>query len=132
MHDTDIKHSPHGLENHGLYNLNDVYWNLPTPALYEQALERRAQRELSQPPGHEMDRFARHVPEKPPLIDTICPLTKLAAGETRKRATRATSSGVPQRCNRDSRRARSCQAAEAVLPQAVLIQPGEEESWPGR
>ena len=41
MHDTDIKHSPHGLENHGLYNLNDVYWNLPTPALYEQALERR-------------------------------------------------------------------------------------------
>ncbi|MEJ2317427.1 MAG: phosphoenolpyruvate carboxykinase (ATP) [Gammaproteobacteria bacterium] len=41
MHDTDIKHSPYGLENHGLYNLNDVYWNLPTPALYEQALERR-------------------------------------------------------------------------------------------
>lgn len=34
-------YSQHGLENHGLYNLNDVYWNLPTPALYEQAILRR-------------------------------------------------------------------------------------------
>ena len=40
MHDTDIKHSPYGMENHGLYNLNDIYWNLPTPALYEQAILR--------------------------------------------------------------------------------------------
>ncbi len=35
------RHSRYGLENHGLYNLNDVYWNLPTPALYEQTIYRR-------------------------------------------------------------------------------------------
>jgi phosphoenolpyruvate carboxykinase (ATP) len=34
-------HSDYGLKNHGLYNLNDIYWNLPTPALYEQAIYRR-------------------------------------------------------------------------------------------
>lgn len=33
-------HSRYGLENHGLYNLKDIYWNLPTPALYEQAIRR--------------------------------------------------------------------------------------------
>jgi phosphoenolpyruvate carboxykinase (ATP) len=32
--------SQFGLEHHGLYNLGDVYWNLPTPALYEQAILR--------------------------------------------------------------------------------------------
>jgi phosphoenolpyruvate carboxykinase (ATP) len=32
--------SRQGLENHGLYNLNEIFWNLPTPALYEQALLR--------------------------------------------------------------------------------------------
>jgi phosphoenolpyruvate carboxykinase (ATP) len=36
-----IKHSTYGLENHGLYNLNDIYWNLPTPRLIEQAVVRR-------------------------------------------------------------------------------------------
>ena len=41
MHDSDVKHSHHGLENHGLYNLNDIFWNLPTPALYEHAIRRR-------------------------------------------------------------------------------------------
>ena len=41
MHETEIKHSSYGLEHHGLYNPNDIYWNLPTPALCEQALERR-------------------------------------------------------------------------------------------
>ena len=41
MHDSDVKHSQHGLENHGLYNLNDIFWNLPTPALYEHAIRRR-------------------------------------------------------------------------------------------
>ena len=30
-----------GLEGHGLYNLNEIFWNLPTPALYEHALRRR-------------------------------------------------------------------------------------------
>ena len=35
------EHSSYGLENHGLSNLNEVYWNLNTPALYEQAIRRR-------------------------------------------------------------------------------------------
>lgn len=34
------RHSPVGLERHGLSNLKGVYWNLPTPALYEEALKR--------------------------------------------------------------------------------------------
>ena len=34
-------YSSHGLDHQGLYNLNDVYWNLPTPALYQQAIMRR-------------------------------------------------------------------------------------------
>jgi len=33
--------SEYKLENHGLKNLNRVYWNLPSPALYEEALFRR-------------------------------------------------------------------------------------------
>lgn len=40
MQVTGREYSPHGLENHGLYNLNAIYWNLPTPALYEQAILR--------------------------------------------------------------------------------------------
>ena len=32
--------SPHGLEHHGLTNLNEVFWNLPTPSLYEKILTR--------------------------------------------------------------------------------------------
>jgi phosphoenolpyruvate carboxykinase (ATP) len=39
--DRHNEHSSYGLENHGLSNLNDIYWNLNTPALYEQALRRR-------------------------------------------------------------------------------------------
>jgi phosphoenolpyruvate carboxykinase (ATP) len=32
--------SIYGLENHGLRNLRRVYWNLPTPALYEESIHR--------------------------------------------------------------------------------------------
>jgi phosphoenolpyruvate carboxykinase (ATP) len=32
--------SIYGLENHGLRNLRRVYWNLPTPALYEEIIHR--------------------------------------------------------------------------------------------
>ncbi len=32
--------SVYGLENHGLSNLRRVYWNLPTPALYEEIIHR--------------------------------------------------------------------------------------------
>jgi len=39
--DRSHEHSSYGLENHGLSNLNDIYWNLNTPALYEQAIRRR-------------------------------------------------------------------------------------------
>ena len=42
MHEqSTISHSSYGLENHGLYNLDNIYWNLPTPALYEEAIRRR-------------------------------------------------------------------------------------------
>jgi len=31
----------YGLENHGIRNAGAIYWNLPTPALYEQVVRRR-------------------------------------------------------------------------------------------
>lgn len=34
------QHSPVGLDVHGLTNLKNAFWNLPTPALYEEALKR--------------------------------------------------------------------------------------------
>ncbi len=36
----EARRSDYGLENHGLTNLNKVYWNLPTEALYEEAIFR--------------------------------------------------------------------------------------------
>jgi phosphoenolpyruvate carboxykinase (ATP) len=40
MRDTRSKHhSGYELEQHGLTNLNDIYWNLPTPAIYEQVIK---------------------------------------------------------------------------------------------
>ncbi|HFE66211.1 MAG TPA: phosphoenolpyruvate carboxykinase (ATP), partial [Chloroflexi bacterium] len=33
--------SKYGLDNLGINNAGTVYWNLPTPMLYEQALRRR-------------------------------------------------------------------------------------------
>jgi phosphoenolpyruvate carboxykinase (ATP) len=33
--------SKHGLAEHGIRNVDTAYWNLPTPALYEQAIRRR-------------------------------------------------------------------------------------------
>ena len=35
-----VEHSRYGLENHGLSNLHDIYWNLNTPALYEHIIRR--------------------------------------------------------------------------------------------
>ena len=40
MQETDAENTQRGLESHGLYNLDRIFWNLPTPALYEQALLR--------------------------------------------------------------------------------------------
>ena len=51
----------------------------------------------------------------PPLTRTIWPVRNAAAGPTRKRATRATSSGVPQRARGVSRRTRSCQVGGGRL-----------------
>ena len=34
-------HSSYGLENHGIQNVNAVYWNLSTSLLYEEAIRRR-------------------------------------------------------------------------------------------
>ncbi|MBZ0291512.1 MAG: phosphoenolpyruvate carboxykinase [Anaerolineae bacterium] len=34
-------HSSYGLENHGIQNVNMVYWNLSTSLLYEEAIRRR-------------------------------------------------------------------------------------------
>jgi phosphoenolpyruvate carboxykinase (ATP) len=36
----EARRSDYGLDNHGLMNLNKVYWNLPTEALYEEAIFR--------------------------------------------------------------------------------------------
>lgn len=33
--------SQYGLENHGITNVNDIFWNLPTSRLYEEAIRRR-------------------------------------------------------------------------------------------
>jgi phosphoenolpyruvate carboxykinase (ATP) len=33
--------SDYGLDNHGLYNVGGVYWNLPAEALYEEIVFRR-------------------------------------------------------------------------------------------
>lgn len=34
----------YSLEQHGIYNLHNVYWNLPTPLLYEEAIRRNEAR----------------------------------------------------------------------------------------
>jgi phosphoenolpyruvate carboxykinase (ATP) len=41
LKEAKVLKSDFGLENHGLTNLNAVYWNLSVPALYEEALFRR-------------------------------------------------------------------------------------------
>lgn len=33
MSDDDRSQNSRGLEQHSLYNLNEIFWNLPTPAL---------------------------------------------------------------------------------------------------
>ncbi len=41
MHEEGTRHSKYGVENHGIYNVEAVHWNLTTPALYEQVVRRR-------------------------------------------------------------------------------------------
>jgi phosphoenolpyruvate carboxykinase (ATP) len=41
MAERGIVGSEYGLENHGITNVNEVYWNLPTSRLYEEAIRRR-------------------------------------------------------------------------------------------
>ncbi len=40
MHQEGWNPSNYGLENHGIENARNVYWNLPAPALYEHAIRR--------------------------------------------------------------------------------------------
>jgi phosphoenolpyruvate carboxykinase (ATP) len=41
MQQTGRAISRYGLEQYGIHNIGSAYWNLPTPALYEQAIRRR-------------------------------------------------------------------------------------------
>jgi phosphoenolpyruvate carboxykinase (ATP) len=41
MPDHGTQRSTYGLKNHGIENVNDVYWNLSTPDLYEEVVRRR-------------------------------------------------------------------------------------------
>jgi phosphoenolpyruvate carboxykinase (ATP) len=40
VREASLAASIYGLENHGLFNLRSVYWNLPAPALYEEIVHR--------------------------------------------------------------------------------------------
>ena len=44
MQTQNTTHSQYGLENHGIRNVNTIYWNLSTPLLYEEAIRRREAR----------------------------------------------------------------------------------------
>jgi phosphoenolpyruvate carboxykinase (ATP) len=41
MQEHGSRRSHYGLENHGIVNVSNVYWNLPAPVLYEEAVRRR-------------------------------------------------------------------------------------------
>ena len=41
MQEHGIRRSRYGLENYHIVNVNEVYWNLPTSALYEEVVRRR-------------------------------------------------------------------------------------------
>lgn len=41
MQEIGVRSSKFGLEQHGIHNVNDVFWNLPTAALYEHVVRRR-------------------------------------------------------------------------------------------
>ena len=36
-----VQHSKYGLENHGIQNVRNVFWNIPRPTLIEEAICRR-------------------------------------------------------------------------------------------
>jgi phosphoenolpyruvate carboxykinase (ATP) len=44
METQNAAHSRYGLEKHGIQNVSAVYWNLPAPHLYEEAIRRREAR----------------------------------------------------------------------------------------
>ncbi len=41
MQEVGVRSTRYGIEQHGIHNLNDVFWNLPTAALYEHVVRRR-------------------------------------------------------------------------------------------
>jgi len=41
MQEVGVRSTKYGIEQHGIHNVNDVFWNLPTAALYEHVMRRR-------------------------------------------------------------------------------------------
>jgi len=41
MREQGARLSKYGLDHHGIVNVNDIYWNLSSPALYEESVRRR-------------------------------------------------------------------------------------------
>jgi phosphoenolpyruvate carboxykinase (ATP) len=41
MQEVGVRSSRYGIEQYGIHNVNDVFWNLPTSALYEHVVRRR-------------------------------------------------------------------------------------------
>lgn len=41
MQEVGVRSTRHGIEQHGIHNVNDVFWNLPTASLYEHVVRRR-------------------------------------------------------------------------------------------
>ena len=78
MHVEGITRSGYGLENHGIQNVNSVYWNLSTPMLYEEAIRRREGRMAHLGPlvvrtGHHTGRSPndKFIVNEPSSVDKI-------------------------------------------------------------
>jgi phosphoenolpyruvate carboxykinase (ATP) len=41
MQEIGVRSIKYGIEQHGIHNVNDIFWNLPTAALYEHVVRRR-------------------------------------------------------------------------------------------
>ena len=70
--------STYGLDKHGIHNLNAIYWNLPTPRLYEEVIRRREGRVAHIGPlvirtGHHTGRSPqdKFIVQEPTSVDKI-------------------------------------------------------------
>ena len=78
MQSENITHSGYGLENHGIQNVANVYWNLSTPMLYEEAIRRREGRMAHLGPlvvrtGHHTGRSPndKFIVKEPSSVDKV-------------------------------------------------------------